>query len=277
MRGRVVAELDRDEGAAVAAGQADDTVAGRARVAGLHAVRTRIRAQQQVQVPQVQEPAGWPGDPVVLGGDHLREDGIGEREPRERREVADGRVAAVAQPVRARVPRVAQAEGCGLVVHQPDEVGLAPGDMLGERHGGVVPRPKEQPVQERQHLDALAGAQADVRRRRREGLSTDDDVIVERGPLQDEERGHDLREARDRTALVLLLREHDPARSKINQDRRRGAHERQAHGRGPQVGSRRSGGGRRYRGGGNRHPRTIAQQDRAGGALPDRAAERHEG
>ena len=116
------------------------------------------------------------------------------------------------------------AELLGARVHLVDEGVHRARDVFGERHRGVVGRLEQERVEELVDADPLPLDQPEPRDARdlsAGGLLADRDDVGEVRALDHQERGHDLRDARDRPALVAVQGEQHLPGVEIREDRGR--------------------------------------------------------
>ena len=182
---------------------------------------------------------------------------------REARSAAHDLLPCVLQAVRGREARAVQAQLRGAVVHQAHEVRHAPRRVLCERDGGVVARDQHQAVEQRLELDVLALREHTDRRAGRARCTPGDaHAVMCVLALHHDQRGHHLREARDRQPPLGIAPPQDPAGAHVEQHSgARLAHEAQLHG----VGAREvhpEPRRRLRRGGGRRSPSVVEQPRR---------------
>ena len=108
------------------------------------------------------------------------------------------------EAVRALEVRLLEAELGGLRVHQADEAADAASGMTGERVGGVVRALDERGGEEVAHAQALAAAKLDARLPDRRRERPDRHRLARTRLLERHDRRHQLRDARDRVALVRV-------------------------------------------------------------------------
>ena len=117
--------------------------------------------------------------------------------------------------------RVLEAELDGLLVHELDELVVGTGDVARDGHRGIVAGLHEQRLEQLVHGQRLTGPQERGRLPHLRGCRRDGDGGVQVGPLERDDGGHDLGDARHGSALALAARPQDPA---ISVDERSGAH-----------------------------------------------------
>ena len=222
----------------------DHALACPRREPGLHADRTGVAPDERVAIAQ--------GDGVRTVGigdlrrrmpHALRDRRLRHRDFGEPREIVGGRhVARRIVSAGVHEMRADQAERRRATIHPRDELRLAAVVPLREGAARVVRGRDERRGEEIGHAPAVARAQAEPRTRRRGGPRIDGHDGIEPVGLDDEQRRHELREARGRQRRRRRVR---PDGRAIDPDlvRRRDARERIGHG-----GRRRKRNGRAERG-----------------------------
>jgi hypothetical protein len=116
-------------------------------------------------------------------------------------------VACDVEPVGPDEVRVVEPELRRLPVHQLRERGDAAADVERERRRRVVRALDQRRLDEVLHGDALAGAEVDRRLADGRRALVDDDDVVGLRPFERDEDRHQLRDRRDRDAVVRPVRE----------------------------------------------------------------------
>jgi hypothetical protein len=125
--------------------------------------------------------------------------------------------------VRADEVRVLESQLLRLGVHQRHEPRAAPAsDVEGERLRGVVGALDQGRLDEIVDGDPLARPQVDGRSAGSRGGFGHGDDVVEPGVLERHEHRHQLRDARDRQPLLLVVREQDLAGGAVLDEPRAG-------------------------------------------------------
>jgi hypothetical protein len=173
-------------------------------MAGLHADQARERAEEVV--PREERPPA--PDPRSAPPDELANEGQPHRRAGEDQDVARRRdVARRIETVWAHEVRLAQAELARLRVHQADEARDVPvPDGGGKRVGGVVRALDQGGRQEIAHGEALSRTKVDARFADRRRERPDPHRVAWPRVLEDDDRGHELRDARRRNARVRIPR-----------------------------------------------------------------------
>ncbi len=194
----------------------------------------------------------------------------------------------VVEAVRGRERRPRHAERTRACVHRVHERPDAPGLLDREGLGGVVRGAEQETGQQVTDRDALTGPQSDRRAgtvvpSSEDRVRMDPDGAIELPLLffEDQERGHQLRQARDGPRLVPRLLDEDLSGAEVDQQRRGGVDPRdgQRVGGGREAGDERGrrpvGRDRRGRRRGPRHDRDERRS--TGGQEDGQEKERQEG
>ena len=235
------AQDDAASSRAPRAGRSDEAPARAGREPGLHARGPRVEPQHHVAVLDPPRRPAAIGPRRTGSRPSCRKTGCSRRRPDRTSEVAPrssgpdrrGRAATELGP---RIPRAA-----GARVHRVDECRHAAADCFDrERLGRVVRGPEQEAGEQSSDRDALPRPQAErgphpVVALVEDRLRIDPDDVVETSALvlQDEERGHHLRQAGDRPRLSGASRNRTCPEPRSTRMRRGGVHARRG------IGSRR--------------------------------------
>ena len=152
--------------------------------------------------------------------DGLADEGLVHRHARELRHVGRTRVVAGrVEAVRIGEVRVGEPELARAGVHQLDEAAdRTAADEGGDRVGGVVRALDQRGADQVAQGHALAGSEVDRRLADRSGALGDRGDVVERGVLERDDRGHQLRDRRHRQVLALVVGGQDLAGAGVLDD-----------------------------------------------------------
>ncbi len=139
-----IAEGDGDKGGSHALGGGDQSAACRLGVAGLKADTALVAAQELVVVFHIPLPKG-----DGLGGDDLRQHGVGQHGAGDERHVVGGGIMPLhLQPIWVGKVGVLKTQVGGLLIHELGKGLHISGDVDGDGHGCVIARAQKEAVEQ---------------------------------------------------------------------------------------------------------------------------------